>query len=470
MTLDELIAQMTNPQEFTRLCNSVFTDIYGDAFQVIDGTRGDNGNDGYVASERRMLAMHCPVKPEQKTDAGYVAKIKGDLAKAVILRNEQRYAIETWTFITPRKLSNDVIATMRALGDDVKIRATHQESTFLANELYRREHLLNGFPGLQQLNLGAKIDQLVEALTAKRSAPTTEEKSEHTQQPSISDEVGEARFHELVAGAPTQEAKSELKAIAYRTTDPILEINAILALFRWFDPADDDRSGLIAFADRGVERAKRSRLTDAEALLRANKAAMLILDFNMIFVETYFTSAADILVPFAITPVEQKQQRLARLRGLEDSWKSEAATAMDLVKESRDHEAAAGVLLLLGINMGQLAHMHRIVGEDFHADRYLAHCKALLMASKDVYGAVGDELGATNAVFNLANQLRWHDGKNEAIELVKSAIPMAEKHGDLLLLQKAKWLQHTLATGEIPDYVAGERRAWTVVPPMKNRG
>ena len=470
MTLDELIAQMTNPQEFTRLCNSVFTDIYGDAFQVIDGTRGDNGNDGYVASERRMLAMHCPVKPEQKTDVGYLAKIKGDLSKAVTLRNEQKYGIETWTFITPRKLSDNVIATMLALGDEVKIRATHQESTFLANELYRREHLLNGFPGLQQLNLGAKIDELVKALRTKQSAPTTEEKREQTQKPAVSDEAGDARLHELVAAAPTQEAKSELKAIAYRTTDPILEINAILTLFRWFSPVDDDRSELIAFADRGVERAKRSRLTDAEALLHAHKAAMLIWDFNTIFVEAYFTNTADILVSFAITPVEQKQQRLARLRGLEDSWRSEAATAMDLIKESSDHEAVAGVLLALGVNMGQLAHMHRIVGENIGADRYLAQCKVLLMAAKDMYAVAGDELGATNAVFNLANQVRWHDGKNEAIEIVKFVIPVAEKHGDQLLLQKAKWLQHTLATGEMPNYVAGERRSWTVVPPAKNNG
>jgi hypothetical protein len=34
MTLDELIAQGTNPREFTRLCNSVFTDIYGDSFSA----------------------------------------------------------------------------------------------------------------------------------------------------------------------------------------------------------------------------------------------------------------------------------------------------------------------------------------------------------------------------------------------------------------------------------------------------
>jgi hypothetical protein len=117
MTLDELIAQMTNPQEFTRLCNSVFTDIYRDAFQVIDGTRGDNGNDGYVATERRMLAMHCPIKPEQRTDAGYLEKITADINKAVALKRDNKYEIEAWTFITPRKLADDVIQKMRALAD-----------------------------------------------------------------------------------------------------------------------------------------------------------------------------------------------------------------------------------------------------------------------------------------------------------------------------------------------------------------
>jgi hypothetical protein len=185
MTLDELIAQMTNPQESTRLCNSVFTDIYGDAFQVIDGTRGDNGNDGYVASERRMLAMHCPIKPEQETDAGYMHKIKGDLAKAAALKHDKKYDIDAWTFVTPRKLADGVIATMRAIGEEVGIRASHQESTFLANELYRRAHLLKGFPALQQLDLGAKIDQLIRALTAKRMAPGGESAAEPNQQPQL---------------------------------------------------------------------------------------------------------------------------------------------------------------------------------------------------------------------------------------------------------------------------------------------
>ena len=53
---------MTNPHEFTRLCNSVFTDIYGDAFQVIDGTRGDNGNEGYVC---KICEIRCIFEPQK---------------------------------------------------------------------------------------------------------------------------------------------------------------------------------------------------------------------------------------------------------------------------------------------------------------------------------------------------------------------------------------------------------------------
>ncbi|MGH8010158.1 MAG: hypothetical protein ACREQ3_24455, partial [Candidatus Binatia bacterium] len=204
---------------------------------------------------------------------------------------------------------------------------------------------LKGFPGLQQLDLGGKIDQVLEILAGKRDAAGDEPKGDLQQRPAVSDEAGDARLHELVAGVPIHEAKSELKAMAYGTTDPILEINAILALFRWFAPVDDDRGELLAFADRGAQRARLCGLTDAEALLRAHKAAMLIWDFNTSFIEAYFAGVADILVPFATTPFEQRQQRVARLRELEESWKADAAAAMDLIKESRDPETVAGVLV-----------------------------------------------------------------------------------------------------------------------------
>ena len=106
MTLDELVAQMTDQQEFVRLVNAVHVDKYPADFQVIDGTRGDNGNDGYIASERRMLAIFCPVKPEQRRDKDYQEKIQSDLLKAVALREQGAYPISAWTFVTPRKLSD----------------------------------------------------------------------------------------------------------------------------------------------------------------------------------------------------------------------------------------------------------------------------------------------------------------------------------------------------------------------------
>jgi hypothetical protein len=467
MNLDDLIAQMTNPQEFTRLCNSIFTDIYGHDFQVIDGTRGDDGNDGYVASERRMLAMYCPIKPEQKTDAGYVEKIRSDINKAAALKHSNRYEIEIWTFITPRKLANSVIVAMREFAKEAGFRASHQESTFLANEFYRRSHLLKGFPGLQQIDLSAKIDDLASTLRAREGLHIDGAAVSPTYSLGASDTAGHARFNQIIEGNPTREAKSELKAMAYQIADPILEINVVLALFRWFDPSDDDRAELLVFADRGIEQAKRIGNTDAEALFRAQKSAFFLLDFNTQVIESHFAGALDFMLPFATTPIEQSQQRLTRIRRLEEGWRGETAAAIELIKGSRDYEAVGNVLVVMGTNMGQLALTARQLGKTDEANQYITKSKTLFLSAKGAYQTAGDELGAANAVFNLANQIRWHDGKNEALILVKQTIPLAEKHGDTLLLQKARWLQHTLETGNIPDYLAGQRRAWSTDPPDK---
>jgi hypothetical protein len=458
MTLDELIAQSTNPQEFTRLCNSVFTDIYGDSFQVIDGTRGDNGNDGYVASERRLLAMYCPVKPEQKTDAGYLEKIRSDFVKAVKLRDDKKYVIETWTFITPRKLSDDVISEMRALGERVGIRATHQECTFLANELYRRRHLLKGFPALQLPDLAEQIEQLTRTLAAKDGSASITHDATTDRQPHVTDGAGEQRLQELLQRIPSVEAKSELKAVAYATTDPVVEINAILALFQWFDPVNDDRRELLQFADRGIERSEPYGFVGAQALFHAHKAALFLWNFCTTLIEARLGAAVEALLWVGVSSLEHSQQQLTRLRALDESWRAETTAALDLLKQCHDREASGAVLIVLGNNMGQLAQTYRNAGDNASADRCLAQCKSLLMAAKDM--CASDELAAMNAVFNLANQLRWHGGKTEALALVGSTIPVAEKHGDQRLLQKAKWLLHTLETGEIPDYLAGERRPW----------
>ena len=85
-------------------------------------------------------------------------------------------------------------------------------------------------------------------------------------------------------------------------------------------------------------------------------------------------------------------------------------------------------------------------------------CRRALRTAKETYEYLQDELGKANAVFNLANQIRFFGETTEAAGLVESAIAVAEKHGDSRLLKKARWLKESLETGKIPDYLAGERR------------
>lgn len=458
MTLDELIAQSTNPQEFTRLCNAVFADMHPFDYQVIDGTRGDNGNDGYVVSQARMLAIHCPIKPEQRTDAEYLAKIKSDLAKAAKLKADGTYRIERWTFITPRKLADGVISAMRAEAERIGMDASHVEATFLANELNRRAHVLKNFPTLQQLDIQAQLDELKLAVAAKAVQMPAPKPASVL--PLVTDGPGEERVRVISAGIPAAEAKVELRVIAFQTRDAYVEINAILTLLRWFEPLDDDRAEYLAFADRGVRLADQLGRPDIGACCHAHKAQVRALAFNLQFIESYFSMRAEQKMGIVVTTTAEKEQQLELLREMDEMWRGEAKAAFDLLKQSSEPFGIGAALEILGTTLGQLAHLHRAIGESAGADRYIGECKELLMAAKDMSRSAGNELGAANAVFNLANQIRFHGKEAEALDLAKSVIPVAAKHGDLVLLQKAQWLEHAIVTGEVPAYEKGERRTW----------
>ena len=109
----------------------VRTAEHGHSYQVIDGTRGDEGNDGWLQAECRIYAIYCPFKPERRTDADYRDKVYSDLKKAALLRDNERYPVERWTFVTPRKLPNDVIVAMRKRGEELGLEANHVEATAL---------------------------------------------------------------------------------------------------------------------------------------------------------------------------------------------------------------------------------------------------------------------------------------------------------------------------------------------------
>ena len=84
-------------------------------------------------------------------------------------------------------------------------------------------------------------------------------------------------------------------------------------------------------------------------------------------------------------------------------------------------------------------------------------CKDSLILAKDIYAAAGDELNVAYALLSLANQIRGFGETQQAIELCRESLKLAEKHQDQPLQQSGKALLHRLETGRIPDYVHGER-------------
>src|SRR6266571_6091158 len=172
MSLEEQIAQTVDPTLFTRLCNTLLTAQHGHAYQVIDGTRGDEGNDGWLDSERRIFAIYCPLKPERRKDADYVDKARGDLRKAAQLRDAKRYPVERWTFVTPRKLSNDVIVAIRKHGEELGLKVNHVEATYLSGLMLKHPELVEDFPEYHVSQIEDLLNKALESQEVRQPKPS----------------------------------------------------------------------------------------------------------------------------------------------------------------------------------------------------------------------------------------------------------------------------------------------------------
>jgi hypothetical protein len=172
VSLEEQIAQTVDPTLFTRLCNSLFTAEHGHSYQVIDGTRGDEGNDGWLEAERRIFAIYCPLKPERRTDANYRDKAYSDLEKAALLRDNKRYPVERWTFITPRKLPNDVIVAIRKPAEELGLEANHVEATYLSGLLLKHPELVKDFPDYSVSQIEELLKKVLESPEVKQPKPS----------------------------------------------------------------------------------------------------------------------------------------------------------------------------------------------------------------------------------------------------------------------------------------------------------
>lgn len=461
MNLEDQIAQITNPQEFARLCDAILTAKYANDFQGIDGTRSDEGNDGYVYSEKRVIAMYCPIKPERKTDKDYIAKIRSDLAKADNLRKSGKYEVENWTFITPRKLSNNVVSVMQHEAGKLGLNANHLESAFLTNELYNNRHIIKAFPQLQVSDIESKLDEIIGLL---KERPPEESKrpinldKDHIYKPDTKDNKDFDRVIALRKGTRTDKTKSELRSIYYKVTDPSIHLNALLGLLEFWDPMEDSVEDMVQLCNSGIQKASQTKEDSVRAYLLAQKGYYLSYIYSHLDMNTAFQIMADNAVGIPTITEIQRQTILKKLERLEKQYTQAFDEALEISKANYDIRMLADVLIFIGNAAGQRSMYLQPLGVVDRAQTEKQTCKHALLTARDAYEYLGDELGTTNALFNLANQIGFSGEKEEALELTKNAMDVAKKYGDARLMQKVTWLKETLETGKIPDYLHGERR------------
>ncbi len=465
MSLEDQIAQIVNPQEFTGLCNAIFTVLYREDYQVIDGTRADEGNDGYVRSEERIIAIHCPIKPERKTDKDYIKKIKSDLKKAAKLNESGKYQVRNWTFVSPRKLSSNIVSLMIREAKQLELNANHQEATFLAGVLLKNKHLIPEFPFLHISCVDSKLDEILTEL--KNTNPQNLQEASEINNSYIykAKTKNNDDFDRVIAikESGNNKNKSELKSYFYKSTEPIVQINALLGLLDLYNPLDDTPESMVELCENGCTIASQTGAKSIQAYFLAQKGNHLSQMYATLDMQTATSIRMGNAIGITTVTDDCREKVIERLNQLEDQYKKAFKDALELTKVEPDKEvcdlqALALVFIAIGIAAGGRAfYLHSLGVKDRAKDEEKITKRALL-AAKSAYATIGNELGVAHAIYNLANQIRSFGEKDEALLLIETAVEIAKKHNDSDLLKKAGWLKESIETGKIPDYIHGERR------------
>lgn len=465
MNLEEEIRKISNPQEFVELCNTIFTEKYKENFQVIDGTRSDQGNDGYIISEKCILAIYCPIKPENKTDQDYRGKIASDLKKAKELHDSGKLKIERWIFVTPSKISNEVFVYLQNKAKELGFEGNHLEATFLSGELYKNDYILKKFPRLHI----PKIESLLETINNNIKDLTKPHKEDTSL--SVNNKVYEKRdkgdskesedlkkVFAILQKEQTATSKKELKSIYYVTVDKVAQVNIILGLINWNDPLEDKDEDMAEWCEQGARLADILKEKWLRAIFLSYKGIFLSSIWSREDMQTAFTIKAGNTIGIQMISEEQRQAKINELHSLESNFINAFKEAVDIALEFKNTSILAQVCMNIG-NASGARYIHlNALGVRERAAQEKALSKRILLHAKELYSAIGYELGVGYAIHNLSNQLNIFGETEEAKELNKKATEIAKKYNDSSLLQTAKWLEESLTTGKIPDYVHGERR------------
>ncbi|HEU4392107.1 MAG TPA: hypothetical protein VFR04_00570 [Solirubrobacterales bacterium] len=161
MTLEAQIQLITVPQEFARLCSAVLEAEHGNGFLVIDDDQADRGNDGYLKSEKTLFAMHCFKRVQnQSLETAIRTKMIGDLGKAIALKAEGIWDIDTWIFVSNYPVSEAIARQILSRGTNSGIDVGWRGPDYLARALEAHPEVQERFPALQVSNISQRLEEI----------------------------------------------------------------------------------------------------------------------------------------------------------------------------------------------------------------------------------------------------------------------------------------------------------------------
>ena len=345
----------------------------------------------------------------------------------------------------------------------LELNANHQEATFLAGVLLKNKHLISEFPFIHIPSIDLKLDEILTKLenaNPQDQQEASEIDNSHTYK---AETKNNDDFDRVIAIRESGNDKAELKSYFYKSTEPIVQINALLGLLDLYNPSDDKPEEMVELCENGYAIASQTGDKSIQSYFLAQKGSHLSQMYANLDMKTATSIKMDNSIGITTVTDDYIEKVEERLNQLEDQYKKAFNDALNLTKVEPDKEvydlqALALVSIAIGIAAGGRAFYLRVLGVKDRAKDEEKLTKRALLAAKSIYASIGNELGVAHAIYNMANQIRFFDEKDEALSLIGTAVEIAEKYRDLDLLKKAGWLKESIETGKIPDYKHGERR------------
>lgn len=442
------IKDIDNPETFQRLVHAIYVAEHGADFQVVDDRGGDFGNDGYIRSQRILLAVYCPeVRPTK--DEQYRRKIRHDLDRAEGLVREHDYLVETWAFVTPGNLREPL---QRFVRDQTRERGfsgicigeTHLTDLFLRHrhlhEQFRDLVAPQTFEQLSEIRRGVEGIQATLTGLSRGTEPTGPASTGSMPSPSV------ARAFELLSTSPA-EGRRQLERIRLESAEARERMLAGYLIVQTADMVTEAERAL-AVIDATLPLADQQGDPTIRSVLRAQRAWLINQRFVDLDTHGYSYTRAESLVGLPLIHEELRGEIARELHRLMDEADALLQEAGSIAREHRAYPVLSKVLQIHASALVQRLILHqRVPALREQVEQDYARVRALYETSIRIESALGNVQGLAVAYHNYANDLRMVSSPGEARSLAQTALELEEANGLVGEAAKTRQLLRRLTGG-----------------------